>query len=315
MEIVELTRASAAMLEPLLKEQVESCDRILHWDYAASARLILDHVEARKLPGFAAIRDGRVAGYAFLMFEGSKGMVGDFYVESSGFTKAERRSLELTLICHCIDTLMNLPEVNRIEAQFLIHPAGTFVHTLVPRGFQRYRRVFLSRSPASCIPTVRPLSEEIEIRGWTDADIVPSGALIAAAYQAHVDNILGDRYRSAANSLEFLNSVVRFDGCGVFDAASSCVAFWRSSGERVGILLGSKLRHDVGHIVQLCTAPALRHKGIGEALVRFCAASQAARGMAELSLTVTEENARAVVFYERLGFQPFHRFDAFIWER
>ena len=114
--------------------------------------------------------------------------------------------------------------------------------------------------------------------------------------------------------MRFLNNIVRFPGCGVFDPTSSFTAVHVPTRTRIGTLLCSRVRHDVGHITQLCTLPEYRGLGIGEHLLRYCYADLAARRFAELSLTVTEENVRALALYRRLGFQHLHTFDGFVWE-
>ena len=48
------------------------------WDYSGSAEMILRYVDAKILPGYAAIDRGRIIGYAFFVYEGNKGVIGDF---------------------------------------------------------------------------------------------------------------------------------------------------------------------------------------------------------------------------------------------
>jgi ribosomal protein S18 acetylase RimI-like enzyme len=129
-----------------------------------------------------------------------------------------------------------------------------------------------------------------------------------------VDSDVNDQYRTVAGSLRFLNNIVRFPGCGVFDPGSSFVAMHRPTQTRIGVLLCSRVRHDVGHITQVCTLPEYRSSGIGEYLVSCCYDDLAARRFSELSLTVTEENARAYALYLRIGFSHVHTFDGFVWE-
>ncbi len=190
----------------------------------------------------------------------------------------------------------------------------------VEEGFRRYHRIFLampiepSYSGACSSRPSRPLPPDIEIHRWSDADYQPSANIITSAYSGHVDSDVNDQYRTIAGSFRFLNNIVRFPGCGVFDPSSSFVAFHRPTHTRIGILLCSRVRHDVGHITQVCTLPEYRSSGIGEHLVNCCYADLAARRFTELSLTVTEENQRAYALYRRLGFRHVHTFDGFVWE-
>jgi len=74
------------------------------------------------------------------------------------------------------------------------------------------------------------------------------------------------------------------------------------------------VRHDVGHVTQVCVLPDFRHRGIGEALLAATEAKLRRRNFSMLSLTVTEANARAVALYRRLNFDSKRVFDAFVWE-
>jgi ribosomal protein S18 acetylase RimI-like enzyme len=129
-----------------------------------------------------------------------------------------------------------------------------------------------------------------------------------------VDSEINDQYRSAAGSLRFLNNIVRFPGCGTFDAASSLAAVHTASRTLVGMLLCSRVREDVGHVTQVCLVPEFRKQGLARAMMAACLRSLQDRRFTELSLTVTAANHSAVDLYERLGFHTRRVFDAFVWE-
>lgn len=316
MEILDLHHFNSHDLRPVVEEEIAVWRSALHWDYRSSADMILRYVDSRILPGFTAIERGRVQGYCFFVYEGPKGVIGDLYVEDSSSTQHRRDAIEHELLEHAISTLQQSPGLRRVEAQLLIHPAGGLREPFDAAGFRCYRRQFLSLPVHSEYePPQRPLSADIEIHRWTEADYQPAAHVITSAYAGHVDSDVNDQYRTIAGSLRFLNNIVRFPGCGVFDPSASFVAVDRRTHSRVGLLLCSRVRHDVGHITQLCTQPEYRHTGIGEHLLRYCQADLSARRFSEISLTVTEENARALAFYRRLGFQPLHGFDGFVWEQ
>jgi ribosomal protein S18 acetylase RimI-like enzyme len=159
-----------------------------------------------------------------------------------------------------------------------------------------------------------PVHPEIEIRPWTDGDYQPSAAVITAAYRTHVDAQINDQYHTLSGSLRFLNNIVRFPGCGVFDAESSFVALDRRAKSLIGLILCSRVRHDVGHVTQVCVLPEYRSRRIGESLMAATERNLRKRNFALLSLTVTEANAGAVALYRRLRFESNKVFDAFVWE-
>jgi ribosomal protein S18 acetylase RimI-like enzyme len=154
----------------------------------------------------------------------------------------------------------------------------------------------------------------IELRRWAEQDFNATASLITAAYHGHVDAEINDQYRTVGGSLRFLNNIVRFPGCGIFDADSSFLAISRSTRQIAGVILCSRVRSDVGHVTQVCVSPEYRGKRIGAALLASAAAALRRHNFSALSLTVTEANAHAVELYEQLGFTTQRVFDAFVWE-
>ena len=292
----------------------------LAWDYSSSAEMILRYLDAKILPGYAAIERGRLLGYCFFVYEGSKGVVGDLFATAGNNGSISPNEIESRLLRHVIVTLQQSPGVRRIEAQLLIHGSGEAAGPFLSEGFRRYPRLFMKlplrgREPqARAMQPARELPQGIEIRSWSEQDYQPAAGLIASAYRGHIDADINDQYRSMTGSLRFLNNIIRFPGCGVFDEASSFVAVHRPSRTNVGLILCSRVRDDTGHITQVCLLPEFRCHGIGEHLIAHTARALARRGFNLLSLTVTQANERAVQLYERLGFAVSRIFDAFVWE-
>jgi ribosomal protein S18 acetylase RimI-like enzyme len=314
-EILDLRHFASPDLRGLIDEEVGLWQSLLHWDYRASAEMVLRYADTRILPGFAAIERGRLRGYCYFVYDGAKGVIGDLFVESANFTADRRHELECELLHHAISTLQRSPGLSRVEAQLLIHPSDHLAAPFLAEGFRRYRRLFLSLPIGDVSPQPsRPLPPEIEIHRWSEDDYQPAAGIITAAYRGHVDSDVNDQYRTIPGSLRFLNNIVRFPGCGVFDPASSFVAVHRPTQSRIGVLLCSRIRYDVGHVTQVCTFPEYRSHGIGEHLLGHCYADLAARRFTELSLTVTEENHRAAALYLRSGYRHIHTFDGFVWE-
>ena len=314
MEILDLRHFSSSDLRRLLDEEVELWGALLSWDYRGSTDMILRYVDAKILPGYAAVERGSIAGYCFFVYEGSKGVIGDLYVSR---TRHDTREIETKLLQHVIETLQESPGVHRIEAQLLTHLTGELAAPFLSNGFQRHRRLFLelqlAGDGAPPFPPVRPL-KDTPIRRWTEHDYQSAASVITAAYRSHIDSEINDQYRTNAGSMRFLNNIVRFPGCGVFDNESSFVAIHKPSGALIGLILCSRIRHDVGHVTQVCLLPEHRGAGIGENLMLASYNALRSRGLTQLSLTVTEANRNAVELYRRIGFQEERVFDAFVWE-
>ena len=315
MEIVDLRQVVSADLRPLVEEEVETWQSTLHWDYRPLAEMLLRYTDSHILPGVAATEGGRVCGYCFFFTEGTKGGIGDLYVEGMASTHNRRHDIEIELLRHAILRLRRSPELRRVEAQLLIHPTDRLATPFLEGGYRRYRRVFLRlKLEETNSGFLRHLAPEVEVRRWSEADYRSAADAITAAYKGHVECCVGDQFRTIEGTLGFMNNIVRFPTCGVFDSGASFIACQRDTQAPIAVLLCSRLRQDVGHITQVCTLPEFRGFGIGEHLVRHCHNDLFARGFTELSLTVTEENHRALAFYRRLGFSQLHTFDAFVWE-
>jgi ribosomal protein S18 acetylase RimI-like enzyme len=313
LEILDLRHFSSLDLRPLLEDETQLWSRLLSWDYSGSAEMILRYVDAKILPGYAAVDRGRVFSYSFFVYEGSKGVIGDLYV-TNGNRLPDSREVELKLLTHVIETLQQSPGIHRVEAQLLAHDANSVSRPFLDTGFQRHPRLFMTLDLGKAAAEKVLAHPEVEIRPWTDGDYQPSAAVITAAYRNHVDAQINDQYHTLSGSLRFLNNVVRFPGCGVFDADSSFVAWDRRAKSLIGLILCSRVRTDVGHVTQVCILPEYRSRGIGESLMAATESNLRKRNFALLSLTVTEANARAVGLYRRLHFDLKKVFDAFVWE-
>jgi ribosomal protein S18 acetylase RimI-like enzyme len=323
MEILDLRHFSSADLRPLLEDEIAMWGRLLSWDYTTSAEMILRYMDAKILPGYAAIERGSIFGYSFFVYEQSKGVIGDLFVRDSvrdASRGSDRHEVEERLLTHVIETLQQSPGIHRVEAQLLAHNTGEVARPFLQQGFSRHPRVFMNfdigKHPQASLPTLPP---QFEIRPWSEQEYQSAAALITAAYRGHVDSEINDQYRTLSGSLRFLNNIVRFPGCGTFDPQASFVVLDRHTLERrtstlVGLILCSLVRPDVGHITQVCVLPEYRSAGLGEAMMAASTRNLRGRGFRFISLTVTEANDRAIALYKRIGFESTWVFDAFVWE-
>jgi ribosomal protein S18 acetylase RimI-like enzyme len=313
LEILDLRHFSAAQLQPLLLEEADHWQRRLFWDYSGSTSVLLKYLDSRVLPGFVALRRGRIAGYAFAVFEAAKAVLGDVYAFGEG--EAQNNPTCDTLLCHLLEMLQAAPGVDRIESQLLMFPSGALAEPFTARGFLAYPRLFMvAQLTAAPAPSPASLPADIALEPWQPALYDQVAELIHHAYIGHVDSGINDQYRSIHGAQRFLHNIIRFPGCGVFDAESSWVLRHTRTAEMLGVILCSRVRQDAAHITQLCVAPRLRGLGFGPALLCHSMAKLIAGGVTSLSLTVTESNATARRLYEQHGFRILHRFDAMVWE-
>lgn len=313
MEVLDLRHFSSVDLRPLLEDEMQVWARLLSWDYSGSADMILRYVDAKILPGYAAIERGRIIGYSFFVYEGNKGVIGDLFV-ANGARLPDPHEVESRLLIHVIETLQQSPGIHRVEAQLLVHEAGVVARPFVEQGFHRHARLFMVLPLDREAKPARSSHAEIDIRRWSEQDYQAAAVVITTAYRGHVDAEINDQYRTLSGSLRFLNNIVRFPGCGTFDPDSSFVAVDKRTRTVIGLILCSRVRHDVGHVTQVCVLPEYRSHGIGVSLLASTASNLRQRKFSSLSLTVTEANTHAVELYVHLGFDTKRVFDAFVWE-
>lgn len=317
-EILDLRHFAAPALRPLLEAEGALWLRRLHWDYGISTKLLMQYLDSRMLPGYAAIEDGQVNGYVFCVYEESKAIVGDvFALASPGSEQQERtHELEQTLLRHLLELLTNSPQVDRVESQLLLHPSGTHAEAFRQAGFQLFRRLFMVRplSGHESEPRI-DLPSRLELRPWRDDDLAAASRLICEAYRDHPDSLINDQYRTLHGSLRFLNNIVHYAGCGVFSPQVSHTVVERSSHELAALVLGSRVSPGCGHITQICVHPAYRRRGLARMLLDLAGFHMMRLGIGEVSLTVTEANTEAILLYLAEEFSCAHSFDAAVWRR
>jgi ribosomal protein S18 acetylase RimI-like enzyme len=329
LEILDLRHFAAPTLRPVLDAESAIWRDRLNWDYLASAKLLLQYLDSRSLPGYVALDAGRVTGYVFCVYEDSKAVIGDVFALPDGVSGESNhsghsslgdyrpgRDVEESLLQRLLELLLHSPGVDRIESQLLLHPAGEHAETFLRSGFEVYRRLYL------CLGLMRRqieatvgLPRDLELRPWHDQDLNSAGKLIAEAYRDHPDSRINDQYRSVHGSQRFLQNIVRFPGCGVFTAQASYVIVDRVRREPIALILGSRVSPRCGHITQVCVHPQYRHLGLARLLLRLAALQFQRLGMTDLTLTVTEANSRAVDLYYSEGYELAHSFNAAVWVR
>ena len=320
-EILDLRHFAAPIFRAVLDAEAEVWKQRLHWDYRTSARLLMQYLDSHMLPGYAALRDGQVIGYAFCVYEETKAVIGDVFAMSgqADGTLAPlgaAHAIEETLLKHLLETLLNSPQIDRIESQLLLHPDGTHTGLLRQSGFHVFRRLFMVHPLQGFLPAPAiQLPGELMLRLWRDEDLAAAAVLIAEAYRDHPDSLINDQYCSVHGSMRFLNNIVRYSGCGAFCAPVSHVIVHRQSRKLVGLLLGSRVSQESGHITQICIHPDYRRRALARMLLSVASYSFMRQGINEVSLTVTEANALAVNLYLAEGYTCAHRFDAAVWQR
>lgn len=318
-EILDLRLLRARDLAALFQEELQLWREQLYWDYQPSVDMIRKQVEAHNLPGYAALSQGRVAGYCFFVHEDYKGLIGNLYV-----LEAHRREwpyggsagIATLLLEHALETLEHTPVLRRIEAQLIPFGTEPLAPVFLAHDFRSFPRLFMYKELQGAPEPPPEASLPVALRPWDDSDFAPLAELIVAAYRHHVDSQINDHYSTSSGALRFLKNIVIFPGCGVFQREGSLVAVEtrsRTSGRQrlVGAVLTSQVAPRIGHITQICVRPDWKGKGLGRSLMLAALNRLAAKGYRGVSLTVTAENEAAVKLYRQLKFDVIKGFAAF----
>lgn len=314
LEILDVRHFSARQLRPLLEHEARVWQNRLRWNYADATELLLQYLDSRMLPGFVALDRGKICGFTFCVYEGYKAVIGDAFAVDNGSLSSVATTHEL--LRQLLQVLRHSPEIDRIEAQLLLYDASVIEEPFRQAQFDTYRRLFME---VKLDPALRPaplplLPRTLELRRWTPADYQPAAQLIHTAYEGHIDARINDQYCSLAGSLRFLHNIVRFPGCGVFEARSSWVIVDRTTRTLVGVVLCSRVRQDTAHITQLCITPGHRGERLGAHLLSHAVAELTRTGYSFITLTVTEANTPAVDLYLESRFTIRHTFDAYVFD-
>src|SRR6185437_14556772 len=276
LEILDLRHFSARQLRPLLESEAEVWQQRLRWNYRGSTELLLQYLDSRILPGLVALDRGRICGYTFCVYEGNKAVVGDAYAVANYYDNALQ--ITHTLLRHLLDLLLHFPGINRIESQLLLYDTGSVDTIFKEFGFTLHPRLIMEYNfepPAPQRNLESKLPQNIEIQRWSSDYYQSAAELIHEAYTSHIDARINDQYCSLHGSLRFLHNIVRFPGCGVFDATSSWILRDTRDGALIGMVLCSHVADDVAHITQLCIARGWRGHHLGKMLLQHCMAQLA----------------------------------------
>lgn len=311
-EIIDIRHFEAASFQNLLQVESHAWQQALHWDYAPSARLISACLAEKRLTGYALAEGRQIKGYSFFLYEGEKGLIGDFFALPG--TPGDQM---LNLLDHVIETLAGTPGLRRIEAQLPHYPVSA-----LEAGFRRARFAVYPRRFMAFDLKAKPLpdsparaSGEFSFEEWHRQHDLLASQLIYHAYRGHVDAAINDQYLTPWGCQRLLGNIIELRGCGENLPQASRVAIHKASHKLAGLLAITSVRQGTAHIPQIAVATEFQSHGLGAALMGSSFRELADEGYNAVSLTVTDANAGAVRFYERVGFATFQRFGAYVWQR
>ncbi len=320
-EIIDIRRFETREFAPLLEAESCAWNDTLRWDFAPSVRVINSCLRDKRLSGYALVGEGGIRGYCFFFYDGEKGIIGDLYVHP----ELAGQGHECELLKHSLETLLGTPGLRRIEAQLPHYEREDLEACFLTRRFQTFLRRFMSLSLRGQHPASkteggsRPpadagwIREGIEVIPWQKRFNDDAAEMLYQSYRQHVDALINDQYASVMGATRLIENIYHNQGCGDFLTQVSRMAVHRPTQKLAGILTLTKVRPSTAHIPQVGVGPSFQGLGIGTALMEAAFRDLAEDGFEQVTLTVTDANAGAVRLYQRLGFNTFKTFGAFIY--
>ena len=324
-DIIDIRRFEAKDFSSLLEAESEAWFNRLHWDFAASVRIINSCLREKRLSGYALMCDGRIRGYCFFFYDGEKALIGDLFVHPDVAGQGHERRL----LDHVVETLLGTPGLRRIEAQLPHFGRDELESAFLPHQFQSFPRRFM-RLPLKGDPTAPsnatdepgapahqkpPIPGNIRLIPWERSLDEEAAELLYESYRRHVDAMINDQYASVTGASRLIENIVHHQGCGEFLPRVSRMAIHHPSELLAGILTVTGIRRNTAHIPQVAVAGVFQGRGVGSALMEAAFRDLSRNGYEEVTLTVTDTNAGALRLYERVGFETFKTFGAFIYSR
>jgi len=159
----------------------------------------------------------------------------------------------------------------------------------------------------------RQLPAAFAIEPWDRRHDRLAAEFIYRTYRGHIDAVINDQYASQEGAEKLIDNIFDLRGCGEPVPQASLVAIDRATQRLAGLVALTTVRPGTAHVPQVAIASEFQSAGLGSLLLDLAFREAADRGYREVSLTVTDLNQGARRLYERLGFETFRTFGAFVW--
>ena len=322
-EIIDIRRFEPKEFSNLLEAESRAWNDTLRWDFAASVRIINACLRDKRLSGYALVGEGRIRGYCFFFYDGEKGIIGDLSCTRNWRARATsancwsmrwRRSWGLPACAALKPSFRTTSARNWSPASC---PAVPELSAPLHESFPgRTAGQAAGAEPRTVLAAEKPwVREGIELIPWEKRFNDDAAEMLYQSYRQHVDALINDQYASVMGATRLIENIFHNQGCGDFLTRVSRMAVHRPTQQLAGILTVTSVRPRTAHIPQVGVGPSFQGLGVGTALMEAAFQDLAEEGFEQVTLTVTDANAGAVRLYQRLGFETFKTFGAFIYDR
>ena len=309
--IIPLSDQDPKGLGGIFKAQCKEWLDLFRWDYTKPSATLEEALKRHQLPGFVALSEGVPVGIIYYIIHDDEASLGDIYI-APHWRATIAAALLVRKALEEIEGRAN--GLHRIECQCLTIGLSGVDEIFLEFGFRRFNRLFLSRCLKESSGCVAPkyvsgavnTQDGIRTRPWKDIDYYTAAKVIQRSHSGTQDCFINSDYRTEAGCAGILGMVTDSLWCGRFLPQVSRSAEIVSTGELIGLLLGSVLAPGAGHIVQVSVLPEYQGRGIGRRLLMESLMEFEEGGFDTVSLVVTESNSSAVHLYNSFGFERIH---------
>lgn len=309
LELVNLADVRPEPLESLMAEEGEMWLGKLKWNYTPTHQFIKNYLAMGLLPGLVLMDGDTPVGYAYMVFDGKRAVIGNIYVDKENWGNGYEALLAEGLIGIC----QNADAIDRIEAQVLIFSGADIATAFKKAGFNLYGRNYLSL-PLREWESSKKRPEGYRLAAWKNSMIYEAARVVFESYRGGIDAEFSTSFSKLDKCEEFVTNLIRRGGCGEFLKKMTTVAI-AGDGRMAGIVISTKLSKDCGHHPQISVMPSHHGKGLGAWLVDESLRRFKNAGFSNVSLTVTEKNEKADAWYRRVGYAQTLGFNAYLWLR
>ena len=312
-----ISQLDESLLFPLMNEEREAWLEDLDWDYSIIQQILTSFMARKLLPGYAAFADKRrMIGYIYFLTGQSKGSIGALYTAKMDSAE-DAQEVADGLLSLGVSGFKNIAFVRRIEAQIMPFHGQSYAGVFTQNGFRHYPRSYLTmnlEAGASDEKRAVPTRDIPQVIPFDTSRLNSAAKMTMQSYRGELDAEICSDYRTVETCANYLQSLVRSPGCGVFMPYASFMGL-DPQGVPCGYVVCSRISEESAMIPQIVVRPDCRGLGLGNVLMDHCRRQLRAWHFHSLHLMVSEENSRARDWYQRLGFQTCRKFGAFVWER
>lgn len=295
--VVLLQELPGQELEPVLVSETGEWLDVLGWNYSPSAEVFRYMTRERVLPGIAVVLGGRCVGYAYYLFRGRRCILGAYALPAYRDDALMARMFERLFR---EPAFLPMPPNTEGHVQF-VAALGELGDLLSNRGFfiseRRLMRLEACLSPAAVDPPPGTLVRAVDHGRLEDLALV-----MAESYRDHPDHPISSLYENAEGCLDLLSQVLRQDGCGESVPGLSLAV--EAGGMPTGCVLVTRISKSGYFIPQIFVHPSHQGMGFGRLLLDSAIARVSALFPgADVALSVSVRNEKALHWYERRGFR------------